>query len=77
MGRPAGNNPPSPELVTWSPACRVTVWETISKVGMALLSPVMMAWTLATFPEESAMVTGMRLLRSVSRITQLVRLPVR
>src|SRR6185437_12812818 len=43
-GRPAGSIPPSPELVTWSPACKVTVRDIISRRGVALLSPVIMAW---------------------------------
>src|SRR5580692_5069995 len=40
-GSPAGNRPPSPELVTWSPVCSVTVCDTISSVGIRLLSPAM------------------------------------
>ena len=39
---------------------------------MAVLSPVMIACKVAFLPSALAMVTGMRLLRSVSRITQLV-----
>src|SRR5664279_472475 len=41
MGSPGGNNPPSPDDTIWSPARRVTIWDSVSKDGMAVLSPTM------------------------------------